>query len=98
MSAETVRENPSKHTIITEDRKFAEIRGVTDVVSFDEETVILETVCGSLAIEGSALHVRVLNIENGTVAMDGTINSFSYFSNEKSAEPRKKGFFGKILR
>ena len=41
-----------KHRLVLLDRKALELSGVRDVVSFDETNVVLETVCGMLAIEG----------------------------------------------
>ncbi|MEE1055518.1 MAG: YabP/YqfC family sporulation protein, partial [Acutalibacteraceae bacterium] len=43
---------PVNHNIIVEDRKKFTLTGVKDVVSFDEETVCLETFLGRLVIKG----------------------------------------------
>ena len=47
---ENVRLN---HNIIVEDRKKMTLTGVKDVLSFDEETVVLDTSLGRLTIKGS---------------------------------------------
>ena len=43
------------HRIQLLERKSLEVCGVTDVISFDEQLVVLSTVCGSMEIEGNAL-------------------------------------------
>jgi sporulation protein YabP len=73
-------------------REGIEIEGVLDVSSFDEGGVVMETVCGSLAVEGEGLHVTVLNVTEGRVVIEGRINGAYYFDN--SPKP-KKGLFGK---
>ena len=44
------------HTLVIEDRKRLSVSGVTDVESFDEETVALATELGELIIHGYDLH------------------------------------------
>ena len=47
------------HTIILEDRRNLSITGVTDIDSFDEETVIVYTDTGELVVHGSTLEGEV---------------------------------------
>ncbi|MBR3894758.1 MAG: sporulation protein YabP [Clostridia bacterium] len=75
-----------------------EIKGVTEVVSFDEQTVILNTVCGGLAVDGMSLHIQVLNLEQGIVTVDGRIDNLSYYETEHNEKTSKGGFFGKLFR
>ncbi len=97
MITEQENTNRSLHQITMQARESLEVRGVTDVISFDEESVVLDTVCGSMNIDGNALHIHVLNIEQGIVAMDGRINSITYFETETSKDG-KSGLFGKLFR
>jgi len=75
-----------KHTLTLSARTRLEIGGVTDVVSFDEETVTLVTDCGELTVEGTSLHIGTLNIERGCVVVDGRVNALIYTEDT----PRKK--------
>ena len=59
MNTEAERGRKNEHTISLRQRESMEINGVTDVVSFDEQAVILQTVCGKMTVEGSALHIHV---------------------------------------
>ena len=98
MSTELEKNNRAEHIIEMRGREKLEIRGVSDVISFDEQAVVLETVCGSLAVEGSQLHIHVLNLEQGIVAMDGTVNSIGYFQSASNETPRRGGLFSKLFR
>ncbi len=81
-----------RHSISSCQREGIKIDGVIDVVSFDERGVALETVCGSMAVEGEELHVTVLNITDGKVEIDGRINGIYYYENRPSG---KRGLFSR---
>ena len=53
-----------------------------DVISFDENQVILDTDQGMLTVKGKNLHISRLTIEKGEVDIDGTVDSLVYSSNE----------------
>ena len=63
------------HNIIIEDRKNVTISGVTDVESFDEETVVLMTDLGELVIKGFGLHISKIDVVSGDLALEGEIYS-----------------------
>lgn len=52
------------HTLVIEDRKRLSVSGVTDVESFDEETVALATELGELIIHGYDLHINRIDVES----------------------------------
>ncbi len=85
-------------TLVLRDRKLLEVRGVTDVVRFDEESVVLSTSCGTLTVEGASLHVQVLNLEQGTVTVEGRVDSMLYFDPEPAGKGERGGLFGKLFR
>lgn len=66
------------HKLILNERQSLSLTGVTEVVSFDENTVLLTTALGSLAIHGSQLQLKTLSLENGQVAVDGHITALIY--------------------
>ncbi len=75
-----------KHTLHTEARRGAHIEGVREVVSFDEQNVVLQTECGELIVEGEGLHVSTLDMARGVVALDGNVSAFLY---AEDAPPKK---------
>ena len=85
----------SVHTVVMRDRKNTEIGGVTDLISFDENSVILSTVCGGMEIEGEGLHVSVLDLSGGQVKIEGTVNGMFYYNDTEKT--KKEGFFGRIF-
>ena len=66
------------HRVNMNGRKSAEITGVRDVRSFDEQEIVLETELGILMISGTELHVGRLTLEKGEIDITGRINSMVY--------------------
>ncbi len=82
------------HNIIMEDRKKLSVSGVTDIDSFDEQTIIATTDLGELTIRGWNLHITRLNLEQSELMVDGDISSLTY----TDVRPKAQGFFSKVLR
>lgn len=77
-------------------RKLLEISGVVNVESFDSEEFLLETECGFLAITGQNLHIKNLNLEQGLVAIEGTVDTLGYL--DTHGQNKTKGFLGKLFK
>jgi sporulation protein YabP len=75
------------------DRKYLELSGAKEVISFNEEKVLLQTTQGLLDIKGQGLNIHNLNLDNETIKIEGLINSLSY--TDKSLE---KGILKKIFK
>ena len=74
------------HKLQLNERKNLTMTGVTEVVSFDENTVVLQTSLGLLIVQGQQLSLQNLSLEGGQVAVEGDINALSY------EEPRQGGW------
>ena len=74
--------NIRPHKLTLENRGAGPITGIREVVSFDENQVVLDTDLGLLTVKGKDLHVSRLTLEKGEVDLDGTIDSLNYSSNE----------------
>ena len=74
--------NIRTHKIKLENRGAGTVTGIREVVSFDENQVVLDTDLGLLTVKGKDLHVSRLTLEKGEVDLDGTIDSLNYSSNE----------------
>lgn len=70
--------NEQVHRLLLEQRKTLSLGGVQDVKSFDENEVLLVTVCGVLTIRGKELHVGRLELEKGEADIEGSIDSLVY--------------------
>ena len=86
---------PTTHSITSQDRRAITVRGVREVISFDESSVLLATTSGHMNIEGTGLRVNILDVKEGTVSVDGHIDSIYYSDNE--SEDRSHGFFGRLF-
>ncbi|MBE5977347.1 MULTISPECIES: sporulation protein YabP [Lacrimispora] len=70
------------HRLTIDNRASSTMTGIRDVVSFDENQVVLDTDMGLLTLKGKDLHVSRLTLEKGEVDLNGTIESLLYSSNE----------------
>ena len=71
--------NPNiPHNVIIEGREKISISGVLDVESFDENEILLETSCGSMAVVGEDMRVDKLSIETGDIVIEGRIVCIEY--------------------
>lgn len=83
--------------IILENREKLSISGVLDVLSFDDQIVILETELGLLTVKGENLRINKLSLDTSEVIVDGEIYGLNY--SEKDLEKKNGGgILGKIFR
>ena len=59
--------------IVLENREKLNVSGVKDVLSFDDQMIIVQTTLGLLTIKGENLRVNKLNIDTSDFSVDGTI-------------------------
>ena len=65
--------------LILENREKLTITGVVDVLSFDDQIVIVETQgFGLLTIKGEDLRINKLSLDTSEVIVDGEISSLTY--------------------
>lgn len=79
------------HKLTLTQREDLSVTGVTEVVSFDDTSVILKTHLGVLTVLGENLVLKTLSVEGGQVAVSGHVSSLSY------EEPRATGFWQRLL-
>ncbi|MCL2702705.1 MAG: sporulation protein YabP [Defluviitaleaceae bacterium] len=84
------------HGIVSENRESARISGVSEVLSFDEDSVVCKTDLGVLAIKGSGLRVSSLNTDTGVLEITGQIDSFVYESGH--GYKSKQSVLGRIFK
>ena len=87
--------NTSIQNLILENREKLTISGVIDVLSFDDQIVILETELGMLTIKGEDLRINKLSIDNQDVIIEGNINTLTYSDKE---EKKNGSLLGKIFK
>ncbi len=92
--AEEKRIQSMPHNLVLEDRKLLTVSGVSDVDSFDEQTVIIFTDMGELTVRGSNLHINRLSVEVGELTVEGNIAALIY----SDEAPKNGGFFSRVFR
>ncbi len=81
------------HSIIVENRKKFTLSGIREVFSFDEESIMLKTDMGKLAIKGENLKIVNFNTDSGDLLGEGKLYAMAYVTEEKNT-----GLFSRLFR
>lgn len=97
----TIEERKSMSTnviqnLVLENREKLSVSGVLDVLSFDDQVVIIETELGLLTIKGEDLRINKLSIDTSEVVVEGDIYSMNY--SEKDMDKKGGSLLGKIFK
>ena len=82
--------------IILENREKLTLSGVLDVLSFDDQVVIVQTELGLLTIKGERLKITKLSLDTADVIIDGEINNLAY--SEKTLEKKASSIISKLFK
>lgn len=82
------------HCVSMESRSKLLLTGISDVDSFDEQTVTVITNEGELAVKGNGLHIGKLSTDTGEMTVEGRIDALVY----SDEAPKQAGFFGRVFR
>lgn len=82
--------------LVLENREKLSISGVLDVLSFDDQVVIVETELGLLTVKGENLRINKLSIDTSEVIVDGEIYNLAYSENDM--EKKSSSFLNKIFK
>ena len=82
--------------LILENREKLSISGVLDVLSFDDQVVIIDTELGLLTVKGENLRINKLSIDTSEVIVEGDISYMAYSNRE--AEKEKNSLISKIFK
>ncbi len=80
------------HKLTLDERKSLTMTGVTEVVSFEDTSVILHTALGTLIVQGQGLQLKELSLEGGQVEVDGQVSALIY----EEAGPAR-GLLGRLF-
>ena len=69
--------------LILENRGKLSISGVIDVLSFDDQVVIVETELGLLTVKGENIRINKLSIDTSEVIIEGDISYLAYSENNQ---------------
>lgn len=82
--------------LVLENREKLSISGVLDVLSFDDQVVIVETELGLLTIKGDNLRINKLSLDTSEVIVEGEIYNLAYSEND--LDKKTSGLLGKIFK
>lgn len=89
----TERTGSMPHQLIMQERERLELTGVLDVDSFDDTVVTVYTSQGDLTVRGRGLHIHRLDVEGGSLSMEGQVDSLVY-----TVSAPRGGFFSRLFR
>lgn len=91
--SENTKPVQKEHELSLTSRTRLMLTGVTDVLGFDDNVVVLTTVMGELTVRGSALHVERIDLDVGHLELRGSIQELSY-SDEQETPSLLRRIFG----
>lgn len=82
--------------LVLENREKLSVSGVNDVLSFDDQVVMVDTELGLLTVKGENIHINKLSLDTAEVIIEGEISSLSY--SQKSLEKSSGTLLSKIFK
>ena len=82
--------------LVLENREKLSVSGVNDVLSFDDQVVMVDTELGLLTVKGENIHINKLSLDTAEVIIEGEISSLSY--SQKSIEKSRGTLLSKIFK
>ena len=64
--------------IVLENREKLNVSGVNDVLSFDDQVVMIDTELELLTVKGENIRINKLSLDTSEVIVDGEISSLTY--------------------
>ena len=81
------------HNVIVENRNKFTLTSVKEGLSFDENTILLDTAMGKLTLRGENLKLGQFDTGKGDISGSGEIYALVYSSNDNSG-----GFFSRLFK
>ena len=81
------------HALTLTGRQALSVSGVTDVSTFDESAIAMETSQGTLTVRGENLHVEKLSLDQGELTLTGEVQALEYDDDG----PQRGGLFGHVF-
>ena len=96
MDEKKLSKDMAVHNIIIESREKISISGVSNVESFNEEKIIMDTSEGTLTLEGENLQINSLSVDEGEMSIEGYVYSVIY--NDGQGNNVGGGLFARLFR
>ena len=83
-----------RHQLTLIDREEMTVDGVLNLGSYDEREIVMETEQGILQIKGEGLNIKQLNLEKGSIIIEGLVKTITYDDDPRA----KKGLLERLLK
>lgn len=74
--------------LVLENREKLNVSGVLDVLSFDDQIVMVETELGLLTIKGENIRINKLSLDTSEIVVEGEIDSLTYSNKDLDKKER----------
>ncbi|SHK04247.1 sporulation protein YabP [Clostridium cavendishii DSM 21758] len=92
-----IKQEDVKSNLSLENRKKLNLTGVIEVLSFDDEKILLNTVLGMLTVKGEGLKMNKLDVQNGDVIISGNV-SYIVYSGSEIKKKQKQSLFSRLFK
>ena len=82
--------------LVLENRGKLSVSGVNDVLSFDDQVVMVDTELGLLTVKGENIRINKLSLDTAEVIIEGDISYLAY--SDKELEKNKGSLISKIFK
>ena len=79
----------SNHDVMIYGRAKTEMTGISDVVSFSDESITLNMVDGDMTVEGEGLKIDSFDSKSGRLTVNGKINALIYYGDAERKGKRR---------
>ena len=82
--------------VVLENREKLNVTGINDILSFDDQVVMIDTELGLLTVKGENIRINKLSIDTSEVIIEGDISYLAY--SDKELEKNKGNLISKIFK
>lgn len=88
----------AEHALNLLNRNSMGLSGINNVLSFDEEEIVLESAMGFLSVKGEGLHITLLNLDDSKVEIKGNVYSIEYRDTGTDMKSKGKNMLNRLFK
>lgn len=85
-----------EHYLHLDKRQKLALSGITNVGTFNESEIVLESTMGKMLLKGEGLQITQLNLDEETLTVEGMVKAIVY--SDGDSKGKGKNLLNKILR
>ena len=91
---ETLQLPKQSHNITIDNRNKIIITGITEVTSYDSNTIVASSSVGDLIVQGNKLHIGNFDRAQGKLSVDGSLDAVQYVD----VRPKSESLFSRLFK